>query len=318
MPTPAGTGFCFFLNRCPALRPGANATIAMKPRSNLILAAALAATLVSARASVFIDTFDTYAVGPLPGTYTTETGWEVVNDPSFGAGSQVARGSGSQNNLMTSFAVTSLAIGEGIAVQFDYRYLGAPTAVPQANFVRFGLYTSAGTAAYDDDRGFHAGITHYDNATPGTGGFYDLRYEGNSVDLFAGMLLDNQPGVLTAPPPDSDGLTLGFDPSKTANDGTTVHTARLEIRNLGIGTGLRVYLDDFSTAKLSTFTATNVLTFDRFLLETPFGTGVGTEFHVDNVSVETLSAVPEPGEYAVMFGAGMIGFAVWRRRLQSR
>jgi hypothetical protein len=161
---------CLILIRCPAMGPGAKATIAMKIRSNLILAATTLAALGSATASVFIDTFDTYALGPLPGTYTTESGWEVVNDPSFGAGSQVARGSGSQHNLMTSFAVSSLGLGEGIAVQFDYRYLGAPTPAMQANFVRFGLYTSAGTAAYDDDRGFHAGNTHYDSATPGTGG----------------------------------------------------------------------------------------------------------------------------------------------------
>jgi hypothetical protein len=79
-----------------------------------------------------------------------------------------------------------------------------------------------------------------------------------------------------------------------------------------------VYLDDLSTAKLSTFTMRNILTFDRFLLETPFGTGVGTEFHVDNVTVETLSAVPEPEEYAAMFAAGMTGIAVWRRRSRSR
>jgi hypothetical protein len=286
----------------------------MNSTTLLRLAAAIAAGTTATSASVFIEDFDSSAAGPLPGSYTTEAGWEVANDASFGAGSQVARGTGYQNNLMTSFPATSPGIGEGIFLQFDYRYTGAPTAVMQANFVRFGLYGSAGTTAYDDDRGFHADITHYDNATPGTGGFYQLRYEANTVDLFAGLLLDNQPGVLTAPPPDNDCATLFFDPSKAANDGTTVHTARLEIRNLGIGTGLRLYLDDLTTPKLQGFTATNILSFDRFVLETPAETSAGAAFHFDNVTVDTLSAVPEPEEYAAIFGVGIVGFALWRRR----
>lgn len=286
----------------------------MKPLTLLQLGVTALTATVTTSASVFIENFDSYALGPLPGAYTTEAGWEVAYDASFGAGSQVARGTGFQNNLMTSFAITSLGVGDGIYLQFDYRYTGAPTAVMQANFVRFGLYGSAGTAAYDDDQGFHADITHYDNATPGTGGFYQLRSEANSVNLFAGMLLDNQPGVLTAPPPDSDGTTLLFDPSKTTTDGTTVHTARLEIRNLGGSTGLRLYLDDLTTPKLQGFTATNITSFDRFLLETPAETSAAAAFHFDNVTVDTLSAVPEPEEYASVFGAGIVGFALWRRR----
>ncbi len=290
----------------------------MNAHTSLRLGLAALAVSTTATASVFIEDFDSYAPGPLPGTYTTEAGWEVTFDGSFGAGSNVARGTGFQNNLMTSFTPTTLAVGEGISLQFDYRYTGAPAALLQANFVRFGLYDSAGTAAYDDDAGYHAGITYYDNATPGTGGFYDLRHEANSVNLFAGLLLDNQPGVLTAPPPDSDGITLLFDPSKTTNDGTAVHTARLEIRNLGTGTGLRLYLDDLSTPKLSGITASNLVSFDRFLLETPANTSASAAFHFDNVTVDTLSAVPEPEEYAAAFGAGILAFALWRRRQPGR
>ncbi len=148
---------------------------------------------------------------------------------------------GSQNNLMTSFTPKSMTVGTTISLQSDYRYTGVPIALPQGNFIRFGLYDSHGTESYADDTGFHADITHFDNATPGTGGFYQLRQESNSVDLFAGLLLDNPPGVLTAPPPDSDGSTL-FTRPKSVSDGTSVHTARLQIRRDVAGMTLELYV----------------------------------------------------------------------------
>jgi hypothetical protein len=36
---------------------------------------------------------------------------------------------------------------------------------------------------------------------------------------------------------------------------------------------------------------------------------------IDNFS---FSAVPEPGEYAALAGAGLIGFALWRRRMARK
>jgi hypothetical protein len=32
----------------------------------------------------------------------------------------------------------------------------------------------------------------------------------------------------------------------------------------------------------------------------------------------TLTAVPEPSEYAAMAGAGLVGFAIWRRRMARK
>ncbi len=284
----------------------------MKNSRIVRLAAGLLAGNTIAHASLFTETFDTYPLGALPGSYTTESSWEVYDDPSFGAGSQVARGVGSQNNLMTSFTPKALAVGLTISLQFDYRYTGVPIAIPQGNFIRFGLYDSHGTASYADDTGFHADITHFDNSAPGTGGFYQLRQESNSVDLFAGLLLDNQPGVLTAPPPDSDGSTLFIQP-KSVSDGTTVHTARLEIRREVVGMTLALYVDDFTTPKVSGFTGTTLTSFDTLLLEKPAETATLPALHIDNLVVDA-SPVPEPEAYAGAFAAGALGYALWRRR----
>jgi hypothetical protein len=35
---------------------------------------------------------------------------------------------------------------------------------------------------------------------------------------------------------------------------------------------------------------------------------------VDNLKIETLAVVPEPHEWAAVAGAGLMVFAVWRRR----
>ena len=42
-------------------------------------------------------------------------------------------------------------------------------------------------------------------------------------------------------------------------------------------------------------------------------TGGADYFGIDNVTL-SVSAVPEPSTYAVIFGAGALGFAAWRRR----
>ncbi len=46
--------------------------------------------------------------------------------------------------------------------------------------------------------------------------------------------------------------------------------------------------------------------------------GIGDEsWGLDNVTV-TVSPVPEPGEYAAVFGLGLVGVAAWRRRARQQ
>lgn len=58
----------------------------------------------------------------------------------------------------------------------------------------------------------------------------------------------------------------------------------------------------------------NILSFGRFVRETPAEPSVAAAFRFDNVKIDTLSAVPEPEEYPAVFGVSIVGFALWCRR----
>ena len=274
----------------------------------------------SGKAGVFTDNFESYSLGSgtIPGAaYTVEGFWEVTYDGSFAGGSQVAHGTASQRNFLVDLTPTTLSVGDSIWVQFDYRYTGAPTKSAQSNFIRFGLYGAQGTSSYTGDIGYQASLTYYKNGTPGTGGYYDLRYENNTApggDI-AGLLLDNMPGVLTAGSP-SDGNSFA-SMLKTTDDGTGVHTVRLEIQRGATTMDLKLYHDNLTTPKLIGSATSGIGTFpvnfDQFVLESAANTSAGSSVNIDNLSIGS-TAVPEPSEYAATAAIGLAGWAAWRRR----
>ena len=298
----------------------------MTHKNQIILVAAALGTCLTmaAQGSIFSDNFESYALGSGISGYDIESNWSVTTDTSFpaGAGNKAASVNGSQKNLHRIFASTTLAIGEMLYTEFDYRFTGPPTASTQSNFIRFGIYDNGPTTRFDDEVGYQSDITYYKDGTPGTGGYYGIRYEANSWDSAWGLLLDNQPGVSTAPihpPTDSDGLGISSPSLKAANDGTTVHSVRYEIERTSGGYSMRLYVDDMTTAKATATDSRSPapVNFSRFAIEPPFNTIAASQFHLDNLVIDKTSAVPEPEEYAVAGGLALIGFAAWRRRRQA-
>ena len=67
---------------------------------------------------------------------------------------------------------------------------------------------------------------------------------------------------------------------------------------------------------MSTTTGSGNTTGDATLGRIGFDTSSTTinDFLIDNVYASSISAVPEPSTYAAIAGAGILGFACWRRR----
>jgi len=70
---------------------------------------------------------------------------------------------------------------------------------------------------------------------------------------------------------------------------------------------------------LAAFDPVNGANYISSNLGTTAAYGTGGTGRFDMVSVSgTFSAVPEPSEYAAMAGAGLVGFAIWRRRMARK
>ena len=106
-----------------------------------------------------------------------------------------------------------------------------------------------------------------------------------SVELFVG-------GV-------SQGVSSTFSPTNT----TTTTTAAMNSNT-------------FDFADLTSIAATSTVTFRVYGWG---GTGSSGNLRVDDLTINgTVSAIPEPSTYSAIFGAAVLGCAVWRRKQQKK
>jgi hypothetical protein len=114
-------------------------------------------------------------------------------------------------------------------------------------------------------------------------------------------------------------------------DGDSGYSFQLGTVNGGVFTGLGTpatgtvpYLGNMSEGNWSsgpisqTFTTGATVSGDNLSVQwsqiSALGGGTSDHFGFDNA---TLTAVPEPGEYAVIAGAALLGFVAWRRHVSS-
>lgn len=247
--------------------------------------------------------------------------YSVVSDATFG--SNVLQTALEQTNVSGSFTGGSLAAGDTIYIQFQYRYTGTPNQPAGGTFVRFGLYNSGlntggvADAVYADDVGYLADITYhgYDEFDVGTFGGA-LRFE-DSGDLgfsttFDTILLDQSPQG----DDDIDDNVHNVE-DKTSDDGTTVHTAAMALHYDGSTLTQLLFLDDatFSVALEDHPYTTDIETdFDAFYIRVG-GDLNSNDFQIDDIEVVlTDTLVPEPSAYALIVGMGVLGLCALHRR----
>jgi hypothetical protein len=101
--------------------------------------------------------------------------------------------------------------------------------------------------------------------------------------------------------------TNGFESSTSASTGSQPTGARGLTLSAATGGGIRI--SDLSGSR----TSSEWLTY----FETAGNWGSATDLTGLPTSI-TVSAVPEPAEYAALGGLSLIGFAVWRRKASRK
>lgn len=180
--------------------------------------------------------------------------------------------------------------GDYVRLAFDFRTESTPSG-----YLRFGLFNSAGTlysSANGDDTGYYADFgysTGSRQAWYATGGPAYYLSVGNPATSAPGTSIQRQ---LTTVAP----VTFQLQLTRTETGATfTVHRGTLVS-----GPTTLVYSLDH---------ATPVTSFDEFAI---FSQSART-YWIDDVTLTTGSAIPEPSAYAAAAGVLALGLA-WRRR----
>ncbi len=234
--------------------------------------------------------------------------WSVQTDTTFGT-DKVLETSQTQQNAAGTFSSTTLASGDGIALNVNYRWNGTPPNDAAGNFIRIGLFNSGGTTGdhnatvYGDDSGYLADATYY--GSPTQFGF-SLRTEQSISTAFSEILLDTLPTT--------DMVNHG-DSSKVGDNGSNFHTVSLALQKTGSAVNINIFFDDPTFTGLPAHSivdsSNTITTFDSFFIRTAGSLNASGTFQIEKIRVETI---PEPKVYATIFGFVILIVSIVRNR----
>lgn len=300
----------------------------MTPASLKISALALVLGFAAANAShAGIVFFDNFEDGPNVGDTATklddafdatDVNWysalsngsvSVVSDAFAGGGSAKALQLSAPDTFrrMTAlFPSTTLGsnVGDKLILSFDMRFVEAPAS--NIYGLRFGLYDSNGTSISSDNP---QGVTQ-PTAQNDDYGYYVRTSTGSPSP--AAMEIMDEPSGDNPTGGGTLGSVIGAAGSPVAINDLLKHSFVLTVERTGVSS-ISLALTYDNVLKATATDNTPVVTFDTIYL----GMGsISSDFLVDNVKLETASAVviPEPSSLALgLAGVGLLTLARRRR-----
>jgi hypothetical protein len=248
----------------------------------------LLATTVSVSAQLALTTFDP--------TVVDFTGYT-------GAGFQAAPAAGQLDSDMfaiTGFADGSLAFG-GTQTAGDYARGTASAAVSTGGLYNFSSMTiNGGTGAF--------GIQPVaDDFTPGT---VTLKIVNQTGLTLTGLTLSYEIWVRND---QGRGNSLNF--SHSSDDASYAAVTALDFTSADAADTLGFQKTDRGVTLSGLSIADGANYYLRWTGDDSSGAGFRDEFALDNISI---TAVPEPGSYALWAGLALCGVAAWHRRRSRR
>jgi len=230
------------------------------------------------------------------GTYSTiqgTNGMSVTTQSGFGSGNVLSLAINSNTYYRAfdtaGFTLNSLSVGETLSLSYSIRFSGTPDGTAKNFSFGFVNNSSPNSIIY----------ANVDLATTGAADS-EFRYRSGSFNM------------------SDTGLIAGTSFAATALAASTNYTFGLNVTKTATGFDIS-YLRDGSTIGTSSLlssstwaTAMGGVTMTGIALRYSSTPNVTT--YIDNVSVTTFSAVPEPSTFALIGGLGALGFAASRRR----
>jgi len=207
---------------------------------------------------------------------------------------------GTVDGLVSNNAPALTALNYTVGQTVTFTYTTAPSFANNAN----SSFSTSSNAWFEEvltDNSFWASL-----AGTGISGTYQ-RPNTTNGSPFMGLAARTGTSPLDIIATDDDGVSIGL----TANG----HTL-FDLAAYGLATGASIFsgpLPTTYTAPNTFFTSyvgTYALTGGQIRIESADGFSV----YATTSQLTIASAIPEPSTYAALFGAGALGFAVWRRR----
>ncbi|MGN6366800.1 MAG: PEP-CTERM sorting domain-containing protein [Phycisphaerae bacterium] len=266
----------------------------------------LASVSMASGATLYSDNFESDAVGSPPAGWSSGSADTVLTVVDDGTGNHVMdvneTSPASSRPLVIPISSVTLADGDSLTLSFDLRGVTDPAAITAGDRqFRFAISNSKGTSATTDDMGY---IGRMDVGTPAVTTF-DL--SGPRAGT-AGIFVVSGSAKHTNSPQFTD----------TVLDDNLVHTITVTLQRSGDNVlGSASFTTGTTTETLDTFTDTNALsnnsyTFDEFAIG--YNSQGNLEYTLDNVSLVSTVAVPEPASLGLLGVAG-VGLVMRRRRV---